>query len=41
MWGADTLRDRLCRYFETGINQDNLKCRVFPGLCKYIDKKLR
>lgn len=41
MWGADTLRDRLCRYFETGINQDNFKCRVFPGLCEYVDKKLR
>ena len=32
MWGHDDLCDRLCRYFDTGINRDDLKFEVFPGL---------
>jgi hypothetical protein len=32
MWGDVDLRDRLCRYFDTGINRDDLKFEVFPGL---------
>lgn len=32
MWGRDDLSDRLCRYFKTGINRDDLKFEVFPGL---------
>ena len=32
MWGDRDLRDRLCRYFDTGINRDNFKLNVFPGL---------
>lgn len=32
MWGYDDLIDRLCRYFDTGINRDDLKFEVFPGL---------
>jgi hypothetical protein len=32
MWGADDLSDRLCRYFDTGVNRDDLKFEVFPGL---------
>lgn len=32
MWGADSLSDRLIRYFEKGINRDDLKFEVFPGL---------
>jgi len=32
MWGHDDLSDRLCRYFDTGINRDDLKFEVFPGL---------
>jgi hypothetical protein len=32
MWGHDDLHDRLCRYFDTGINRDDLKFEVFPGL---------
>ncbi|WP_323123585.1 hypothetical protein [Burkholderia alba] len=32
MWGDEDLTDRLIRYFETGINRDDLKFEVFPGL---------
>ncbi|NUF78267.1 hypothetical protein GY065_04910 [Snodgrassella sp. ESL0323] len=32
MWGDGDLRDRLCRYFDTGINRDDLKFEVFPEL---------
>lgn len=32
MWGDQDLNDRLCRYFDTGINRDDLKFEVFPGL---------
>ena len=32
MWGDEDLSDRLCRYFDTGINRDDLKFEVFPGL---------
>lgn len=32
MWGDQDLIDRLCRYFDTGINRDDLKFEVFPGL---------
>lgn len=32
MWGYEDLSDRLCRYFDTGINRDDLKFEVFPGL---------
>ncbi|EZP39092.1 hypothetical protein ACWYXO_06300 [Janthinobacterium aestuarii] len=32
MWGAADLSDRLCRYFDTGVNRDDLKFEVFPGL---------
>lgn len=32
MWGHDDLSDRLRRYFDTGINRDDLKFEVFPGL---------
>ncbi|MBL7703854.1 MAG: hypothetical protein JNM14_16510 [Ferruginibacter sp.] len=32
MWGADDLKERLIRYFEKGINRDDLKFEVFPGL---------
>lgn len=32
MWGHEPLSDRLCRYFDTGINRDDLKFEVFPGL---------
>ncbi|WP_218057486.1 hypothetical protein [Gilliamella sp. WF3-4] len=32
MWGDVDLRDRLCRYFDTGINRDDLKFEVFPDL---------
>ncbi|AXY36091.1 hypothetical protein CEQ20_15540 [Yersinia pseudotuberculosis] len=32
MWGHEDLSDRLCRYFDTGINRDDLKFEVFPGL---------
>lgn len=32
MWGHDDLSDRLCRYFDTGINRDDLKFEVFPDL---------
>jgi len=40
MWSADSLKERLCRYFDTGIDRDDLKFEVFPEL--YDDKeKLR
>ncbi|MTD29416.1 hypothetical protein [Erwinia sorbitola] len=32
MWGYEDLSDRLCRYFDTGVNRDDLKFEVFPGL---------
>lgn len=32
MWGSKDLGDRLIRYFETGINRDDLKFEIFPGL---------
>jgi hypothetical protein len=32
MWGPDDLRERLIRYFEKGINRDDLKFEVFLGL---------
>lgn len=32
MWGDEDLRERLCQYFDTGINRDNFKLNVFPGL---------
>ncbi|MGE8159716.1 hypothetical protein ACQKRQ_06095 [Paraburkholderia sp. NPDC080076] len=32
MWGEDDLCDRLCRYFDCGINRDDLKFEIFPGL---------
>ncbi|MEN8642418.1 hypothetical protein ABFE88_22460 [Pseudomonas sichuanensis] len=32
MWGDLDLTDRLIRYHETGINRDDLKFEVFPGL---------
>ena len=32
MWGEHSLGDRLRRYFDTGVNRDDLKFEVFPGL---------
>jgi hypothetical protein len=32
LWGDQDLSDRLCRYFDTGVNRDDLKFEVFPGL---------
>lgn len=32
MWGSEDLSDRLCRYFDTGVDRDDLKFEVFPGL---------
>ena len=32
MWGDQDLSDRLCRYFDTGVNRDDLKFEVFQGL---------
>ncbi|MGK9172618.1 hypothetical protein KXR87_05240 [Yokenella regensburgei] len=32
MWGDKDLGDRLRRYFDTGIDRDDLKFEVFPGL---------
>jgi hypothetical protein len=32
MWGDQDLGDRLRRYFDTGINRDDLKFEIFPGL---------
>lgn len=40
MWAAEELSERLCRYFDNGINRDDLKFEVFPAL--YSDReKLR
>jgi hypothetical protein len=32
MWTEQDLADRLCRYFDSGINRDDLKFEIFPGL---------
>ncbi|MCW7551053.1 hypothetical protein OO184_24880 [Photorhabdus sp. APURE] len=32
MWAHSSLQERLCRYFDRGINRDDLKFEVFPGL---------
>jgi len=32
MWGDQDLSDRLCRYYDVGINRDDLKFEIFPGL---------
>ncbi|MCW7551047.1 hypothetical protein OO184_24830 [Photorhabdus sp. APURE] len=32
MWAHEELSERLCRYFDSGINRDDLKFEVFPGL---------
>ncbi|MFF7109442.1 hypothetical protein [Pseudomonas sichuanensis] len=32
MWGDRDLSDRLARYYDTGINRDDLKFEIFPGL---------
>lgn len=32
MWGDQDLGDRLRRYFDTGINRDDLKFEIFPDL---------
>ncbi|MBN6152212.1 hypothetical protein JR065_17875 [Xanthomonas sp. AmX2] len=32
MWGSEDVSDRLCRYFDTGLDRDDLKFEVFPGL---------
>lgn len=32
MWGDLDLSDRLARYYDTGVNRDDLKFEVFPGL---------
>jgi hypothetical protein len=32
MWSDQDLTDRLCRYFDTGVNRDDLKFEIFPGL---------
>jgi hypothetical protein len=31
-WADQDLADRLCRYFDKGINRDDLKFEIFPGL---------
>lgn len=31
-WGDLDLSDRLARYYDTGVNRDDLKFEVFPGL---------
>jgi hypothetical protein len=38
MWGKQELDERLVRYFSTGINRDDLKYEVFPGLWKKEEK---
>lgn len=38
MWAHEDLQDRLVRYFDTGINRDDLKFFVFPDLWDDIDK---
>lgn len=32
MWGSEDLGDRLRRYFDSGVNRDDLKFEVFPEL---------
>ncbi len=32
IWSDLDLSDRLCRYFDTGVNRDDLKFEAFPGL---------
>jgi hypothetical protein len=32
MWGEKDLSDRLARYFDTGVNRDDLKFEIFPDL---------
>ncbi|MDT8927060.1 hypothetical protein RBE51_30160 [Pseudomonas taiwanensis] len=32
MWGDQDLSDRLSRYYDAGINRDDLKFEIFPGL---------
>ncbi|MBC3478917.1 hypothetical protein HU747_25365 [Pseudomonas taiwanensis] len=32
MWSDRDLSDRLARYHDTGINRDDLKFEIFPGL---------
>jgi hypothetical protein len=32
MWGADDLRERLLGFFETGVDTNQLKLKVFPDL---------
>ncbi|MGQ7249536.1 hypothetical protein ACUN9Y_19655 [Halomonas sp. V046] len=32
MWSSASLNDRLCRFFDTGIDRDDLKFEIFPGL---------
>jgi hypothetical protein len=32
LWTEGPLVDRLCRYFDTGVNRDDLKFEVFPDL---------
>lgn len=32
MWGDGDLSDRLARYYDTGVNRDDLKFEIFPGL---------
>lgn len=38
MWGDLDLADRLARYYDTGVNRDDLKFEVFPGLWKDREK---
>jgi len=38
MWGANDLQDRLIRYFDTGVNRDDMKFFCFPGLWKDVEK---
>lgn len=38
MWGDLDLSDRLARYYDTGVNRDDLKFEVFPGLWKDREK---
>lgn len=32
LWTEGPLSDRLCRYFDTGVNRDDLKFEIFPDL---------
>ncbi|MPS99494.1 MULTISPECIES: hypothetical protein [unclassified Pseudomonas] len=38
MWGDEDLSDRLSRYYDTGINRDDLKFEIFPGLWEDREK---